>query len=303
MMKTTFANDVYRMINAELFSDENIELFGVENGIDSRDNLFRWRGMEAFSKFLYRYATKHHRPSKYGHPYHRIDRLILKAYSAMMTGNSQEKREYLIAYDNEGEQLEKLVNARNIKNSTIQALLSIQSGVDRALTIANFGHLVEVIALNSSDNNIRSDASFWRQECLAYWQAQDHIMVQEFTEFMDKVYGRGLGKLFKHTNGGMSGQFGFVTLLASCSAGRIMITFQAGNPDIEFTDTGWYHSDDYEQVSFVVAEENPSSYGIQSCYQDYIRSAEMIREVIRYWPRYRKQQELVFKQSDILSFA
>jgi hypothetical protein len=74
-------------------------------------------------------------------------------------------------------------------------------------------------------------------------------------------------------------------------AGRVMITFQCGDSDPR--NTG------YESVTFIGADgEKDARFGLQSIYcNDFTRAINMIREVMRYWPRNHAKQNAMLKPS------
>lgn len=163
-------------------------------------------------------------------------------------------------------------------------LHDISGGVDRTLTIANLGSLMEKIIGTEW-------AKQWVEE---YFFAQDHVLAVHFQKFVRKVYNDGMREQIDASrSSGMSGTFGKVELRTFVSAGRILMTFACK--------VGVLASKE-ETITFIgeEGEKQGKRFGIQSVHTNLVNALQMIDAVIYHWPK-SGSEDYVYKRKMLLT--
>ena len=158
------------------------------------------------------------------------------------------------------------------------------NGIDQTLTVQGLGYLFQ--------DAMRAD---WIADKIdTVFNAQRHLLQQEFYKFLDRVFRRGLFQMVDESpQTGMSGTFGETTLRTYMIAGRLMLTFACPGVLLE------------QSVSFVCTDDDPLGLGggVQSVYTDLQTAIAMINDVITGWPSDRTAQSKAFKADDNVSIG
>ncbi len=163
-------------------------------------------------------------------------------------------------------------------------LNDISGGVDRTLTIANLGSLMQTII-----------GTEWAKQWVEkYFFAQDQVLALHFQKFVRQVYNDGMREQIDASkSSGMSGTFGKVELRTFITAGRIMMTFAFRPGVLQATE---------ESITFIGEEdEKPGKrFGIQSVHTNLVNAIQMIDAVIHHWPK-SSDPEHDYKRKELLT--
>jgi hypothetical protein len=189
------------------------------------------------------------------------------------------------------------------RNSQVEAVRQLREQYEREtahsfpdLTDVWGNGVVQVLAVQALGFLLRdvTGADWLESQISAVFNAQRHLLEQEFYKFLHRVLRQGLFEIINACpQRGMSGTFGPTTLRSYVIAGRLMLTFARPGEDQE------------QSISFVCTDDDPLGLGggVQSVYTDIHTAMSMLADVMAAWPSDRPAQVQVFQSDPTVSLG